>query len=89
MPLDPRATEIVDTLGYDRFVFGLSFTDRWSPEAGTDEGTWTFTMQDAADVELSYTLTGATVDWMLRATAAAGDAADSQGALMTMLGELG
>jgi hypothetical protein len=45
-------------------------------------------MKNAADVELSYSLTGMTLDWLIRATAAAADAENSQAALMAMANEI-
>lgn len=89
MQLDPKTAEIVDTLGYQEFVLGMSLADRWSPDAGTDDGRWTFTMQNAGDVELAYTLTGVSEDWVLRATAAAGRTEGKEAALNAMLAELG
>jgi hypothetical protein len=38
-------------------------------------------MKDAVDVELSYSLTGLTLDWLMRATAAAAASEDSNAAL--------
>ena len=67
---------------------GMSVADRWDPDAGTDDATWTFSMKDAVDVELSYSLTGLTLDWLMRATAAAGASEDSEAALMAMLNDL-
>ena len=89
LQLDAATAEIVNTLGYQDFVLGMSVADRWSPEAGTDDGRWTVTMQDAADVDLAYTLTGVSEDWVLRATAAAGRTEGSEAALMAMFAELG
>lgn len=88
MQLDPTQMQVMDTLGFDRLVLGLSLSDRWAPEAGTDDATWTMTLRDGADVELTYRLAGVTLDWMLAATAAAGKGEDSQAALMTMLNDL-
>lgn len=88
MQLDPTQMQVMDTLGFDRLVLGLSLGDRWAPEAGTDDATWTMTLRNGADVELSYRLAGVTLDWMLAATAAAGKGEDSQAALMTMLNDL-
>jgi len=45
-------------------------------------------MKDAADVELSYSLTGISLDWVMRATAAAAAAEDSEAALMAMANEI-
>jgi len=88
LELDPKTTEIFDTLGYDDLVTSMSVADRWSPDAGTDDATWTFGMKDAVDVEISYALTGLTLDWLMRATAAAGASEDSQAALMAMLSDI-
>jgi hypothetical protein len=87
--LDAETQKIVDTLGLDPLVFGLSISNRWSPEAGTDNGTWGVSLQQAADVELSYTLTGLTMDWMTSAMAAAGKSEDSEAALVAMYSDLG
>jgi hypothetical protein len=89
LQLDAQATEVLDTLGLDRMVVGMSLSDRWSPQAGTDQATWTFSLQDAAEVALSYTLTGLTLDWMNAAIAAAGDSEDSEAALIAMYSDLG
>ncbi|HEX2255592.1 MAG TPA: hypothetical protein VHG92_02625 [Afifellaceae bacterium] len=88
MELDPQASAIVDKLGWDRFVFGMSLSDRWDSDAGTDEATWTASLKDAMDVEISYRLTGLTEDWVMQATAAAGKEEDSEAALMRMLADI-
>jgi len=89
MNLEPQGAEMLDALGYHDLTVGMSLSDRWTPDIGTDQGTWTVKVEDAGDVELSYTLTGLTIDWLLRATAAAGKSADSEAALMAMLSDLG
>ena len=89
LELDAETSAMLDTLGYDELVFGASLSDRWDPEAGTDDATWTFNLKDAADVEISYQLTGITLDWLMEATAAAGASEDSDAALMAMLNDLG
>jgi hypothetical protein len=88
MQLDPQASQIMDQLGYERLVFGMSLADRWSAETGTDEATWTFSMQDAGTMALSYALAGLTDEWIVRATQAAGRAEDPNAALMAMMDEL-
>jgi hypothetical protein len=87
--LDPKAAQMMDELGYDRLVFGLSLRDRWAPAAGSDDATWTVSMQDAGDFELSYGLSGVTPDWIVRATAAAGQTEDKSAATMAMLAGVG
>ena len=77
-----------DNLGYDELVLGMSISDHWNSDAGTDDATWTFSMKDAADVEFSYSLTGLNLDWLMRATAAAAAAEDSEAALMAMANEI-
>ena len=67
----------------------MSLSDRWNPDAGTDDATWTFSLKDAADLELTYSLTGLTIDWLMRATAAAGASEDQNAAMMEMVSELG
>lgn len=89
LELDTETTAMLDTLGYDDLVLGMSLSDRWDPDDGTDDATWTFALRDAADFELSYSLTGLTIDWLMRATAAAGASEDSNAALMAMVDELG
>ena len=89
LELDADTTAVLDTLGYDDLVLSASLSDRWDPEAGTDDSTWTFSLKDAADIELSYQLTGITLDWLMQATAAAGASEDSDAAVMAMLGDLG
>ncbi len=86
--LGPETAQLLDTLGFDDLVLGVSLSDRWSPEAGTDDATWTFSLGDAADFELSYQLTGVTMDWIVRATASAGETRESEEAVMAMLDEL-
>jgi hypothetical protein len=88
LELDPQATEILETLGYDNLVFGMSLVDHWDPNAGTDDATWKFTLKDAADVEFTYQLTGLTIDWLMRATAEAAKGADGNAALTAMLSDL-
>jgi hypothetical protein len=89
LELDAETSAMLDTLGYDELVFGASLSDRWDPETGTDDATWTFSLKDAADVEISYKLTGITLDWLMESTAAAGASEDSNAALMAMLNDLG
>jgi hypothetical protein len=89
MKLDPETAKIMDTLALDPLVFGLSVSNRWSPEAGTDDGTWSVSLQQAADVEFSYTLSGLTMDWMTSAMAAAGKSEDSEAAVIAMYSDLG
>jgi hypothetical protein len=89
LELDQQTTEIFDTLGYDILSLGVSISDRWNPETGTDDATWAFTMKDAADLELSYSLTGLTIDWLMRATAAASASEDQDAAMLAMVSELG
>ena len=88
MELDPESAGIVDKLGWDRFVFGMSLSDRWDSNAGTDEATWTASLRDALDVEISYRLIGLTEDWVMQATAAAAKEEDSEAALMRMLSDI-
>jgi hypothetical protein len=87
--VDAKSSAVLDQLGYERLVYGMSLSDRWSPDAGTDNATWTLSMKDAADLQLTYSLTGVTTDWILRATAAAGKATDTDAALNEMYKELG
>ena len=90
LQLEPQSAEMLDALGYqDDLTLGMSLADRWTPDIGTDQATWALTVADAGDVQLSYTLTGLTIDWLLRATAAAGKSADSEAAMMAMLSDLG
>ncbi len=87
--LNPQAGQMMDQLGYERLVLGMSIEDRWSPDAGSDDATLTFSMQDAGEIALSYSLTGVTMDWVSRASAAAARAADPNAAFMRMLADLG
>ncbi len=88
LDLDADTTAMLDTLGYDDLVLGISLSDRWDPNSGTDDATWAFSLKDAADVELSYSLTGITLDWLMRATAAAAASKDNHAALMAMVNDL-
>jgi hypothetical protein len=74
---------MMESLGYESFLFGASFSDRWSPEEGRDEAVWTLTMQDGADIELGYTLSGVTADWVIDAIGA-----DTEPEQMMLLGQL-
>jgi hypothetical protein len=87
--LDRKAGQMMDELGYDRLVFGLSLHDRWAPSSGTDDAIWSVAMQDAGDIELSYGLSGVTPEWIIRATAAAGQTEDKTAATMAMLADIG
>jgi hypothetical protein len=80
---------MLDALGYQDLTIGMSLADRWTPDIGTDQATWTVTVENAGNVEFSYTLTGLTIDWLLRATAVAGRSSDSEAALIAMLSDLG
>jgi hypothetical protein len=88
MELDPETAQMIDKLGWERFVFGMSLSDRWDADAGTDDATWTASLKEAMDVEISYRLTGLTADWVMQATAAAGKEEDSEAALMEMLSDI-
>ncbi len=88
LTIDPQAAEIYDALGYQDLTLGMSLADRWTPDIGTDQATWTVKVADAGDVALSYTLTGLTMDWLVRATSAAGKGADTQAAVMAMFNDL-
>jgi len=87
--LDAQGNDVLDTLGLQRLAMAMSFSDRWAPDAGLDDATWRFAFQDLGTVELSYQLTGLTLDWVNEAIAAAGKAADSQAALTAMYNRLG
>jgi hypothetical protein len=89
LELDMETSAMLDTLGYDELVIGASLSDRWDPETGTDDATWTLSLKNAADVEISYRLTGITLDWLMQSTAAAGASEDSSAALTAMLSDLG
>ena len=89
MQLDAQSADMLDALGYKDLTVGMSLADRWTPDIGTDQATWTFSVADAGDLELSYTLTGLTMDWLMRATAAAGKSSDSGAAVTAMLQDLG
>ena len=82
--LDAQTLQMLDTLGYDRFVLGASLTDRWSPEDGRDEAVWTLSLQDGVDIEVGYTLTGVTDEWVIDAIAA-----ESKSTQMKLLSRLG
>jgi hypothetical protein len=86
--LEPQAEQMLDQLGYDKLIYSMSLSDRWTADAGTDDATWTFSMKDAANIEVSYSLIGVTVDWMLKATATAGRTEGSEAALMAMLNDI-
>lgn len=88
LELDTETQQMVDALGFDDLVLGLGFSDRWYPGRGTDQAMWALHIEGAADIELSYVLDGVTLDWMLRATAAAAKTADSGAALVSMLSGL-
>jgi hypothetical protein len=89
MQLDQQASQVMDQLGYERLVFGMALTDRWSAATGTDEATWSMSMQDAGEVALSYVVTGVTDDWIIRATKESARAEDPNAAFEAMLAELG
>lgn len=86
--LGPESAGFLDVLGYDDLVIGLSLSDRWTPETGKDEATWKLSLGGAADFKLFYELSGVTMDWIVRATAAAAESEDSEDALKAMLDEL-
>jgi hypothetical protein len=85
---DPQAAEIIDGLGYDSVKLGFSLKDRWDADAGTDKASWSLTLADGGEVNLSYTLNGLTTDWLMNATAAAAKSEDSMDAVTTMLSDL-
>jgi hypothetical protein len=89
MELDEDTRQMLDTLGYDRLVFGMSFADRWAPDAGTSDMTVGFTLENAVDAELAYTITGLTSEWVYSAISAAGEGENSNAALMAMAAQLG
>ena len=87
--LEPQGAEMLDALGYQDLTLGMSLADRWTPDIGTDQATWALNVANAGDLEFSYTLTGLTIDWIMRATSAAGKSANSDAALKAMLSDLG
>jgi len=89
LQLDRQSAQMLDALGYQDLTIGMSLADRWTPDIGTDQATWTLTVADAGDVEFSYTLTGLTTDWLVRATAEAAKSSDGGAAMQTMLTDLG
>jgi hypothetical protein len=89
MALSPEAARMMDELGYDRLTIGAAFTDHWAPGPGTDDATLTVTAKDAADLQLSYSLTGLTTDWILRSISAAGKTGGSEAAAMAVMGDIG
>jgi hypothetical protein len=80
-----EAAPMLEQLNYDELVLGMSVIDRWTPETGTDEATWSFSLRDGGDISLSYVLKGITEEWMVDATAAAAKTEGSEEALMAML----
>ena len=60
-----------------------------APGPGSDDATLTVTAKDAADMEVSYSLTGLTTDWILRSISAAGKTGGSEAAAMAVMGEIG
>jgi hypothetical protein len=86
--LNPQASQVMDQLGYDRIVLGMSIEDRWSAGTGTDDAIWRVSMQDAGEIALSYSLVGLTADWIINGTADAVRAADPNAAFMEMLADL-
>lgn len=89
LQLDQQSAQMLDALGYQDLTIGMSLADRWTPDIGTDQATWTVTVADAGDVEFSYTLTGLTTEWLARATAEAAKSNNGGAALETMLTDLG
>jgi hypothetical protein len=88
MAFGKEAVDVLEKLDYDEIVLGMSLADRWTPETGTDDATWSFSLRDGGDLSLSYRLTGLTKDWLVKATAAAGQSEGSEQALMAMLDDL-
>ena len=86
--LGPSIADLVKRLNYNDLVLGLSLSDRWSPDTGTDNADWQLTLRDGGNLNFSYALTGLTKDWLVKATAAAADAKDSKAAMNAMLDEL-
>lgn len=84
----PDAAGMLEKLNYDEMVLGMSLSDRWTPETGTDDATWTFSLRDGGDLSLSYRLMGITKEWLVKATAAAGQSGGSEAAMMAMLDDL-
>ena len=82
--LDAQALQMMDTLGYDELVFGASLTDRWSVDEGRDEAVWTFSLENGADIEVSYELTGVTAEWVIDAIGA-----ETEPVQMKLLSRLG
>ncbi len=83
-----ETTRLMHALGYDDIVLGIALSDRWTPQTGTDEATWTITLRNGGELQLSYRLTGVTLEWMVDATAVAGASDDSEKALEAMLKDL-
>ena len=46
MQLEPQGAEMLDALGYQDLTLGMSLADRWTPDIGTDQATWTLTIAE-------------------------------------------
>ena len=84
----PDAMGMLEKLNYAQIVLGMSLSDRWTPDTGTDDATWTFSLRDGGELSLSYKLKGITKEWLVNATAAAGKSGGSEEAMMAMLDDL-
>jgi hypothetical protein len=85
---DPETAPMIDALGLDSLVIDLTASDRWSPDTGTDNFSFGVAVQDIFDAELSYVLSGVTIDWLVRMIAQAGKTEDSEAAVMAVMTEL-
>jgi hypothetical protein len=88
LAMDDVSARIVEALGEETVTVSVAVKDRWLPDLGADETTWTISLEDAADLEIAYRIDGVTAAWIVNATALAAKGADSEEALMDMLAGL-
>jgi hypothetical protein len=85
---DPKSAEVFGALDFERLVLGLSLDQDWSPSEGTADLTLTKTIENGADITVSYSIAGLTEEWVYQAIQASQDK-DNEIAMMALLGQLG
>jgi hypothetical protein len=89
LALNPPAAAQLDALGFDGLTMSASINSDWSSTDGSQAFTVATSLKDAADVEMSYALSGVTADWIVQALAASSAGEDGAVALMGLIGQLG
>jgi hypothetical protein len=85
---DPETAPFIEAMGFDSLTLDISASDRWSPDAGTDDFSFSLAAEDVFEFGFSYLLGGLTDEWMIDMIAEAGKTQSSEEATLAMLSAL-